>query len=77
LSVGSITAWEGLVDRMAVRAGQAVLVPGGAGGVGQMVIQIVRARGATVFATGRHPARKRSKVWEPASSTVQRPSRRS
>jgi NADPH:quinone reductase-like Zn-dependent oxidoreductase len=47
-----ITAWEGLVDRMAVRAGQAVLVLGGAGGVGQMAIQIARARGAAVFATG-------------------------
>jgi NADPH:quinone reductase-like Zn-dependent oxidoreductase len=47
-----ITAWEGLVDRMAVRAGQAVLVLGGAGGVGQMAIQIARARGAEVFATG-------------------------
>lgn len=47
-----ITAWEGLVDRMAVRAGQAVLVLGGAGGVGRMAIQIARARGAEVFATG-------------------------
>jgi NADPH:quinone reductase-like Zn-dependent oxidoreductase len=47
-----ITAWEGLVDRMAVRAGQTVLVLGGAGGVGQMAIQIARARGAEVFATG-------------------------
>jgi NADPH2:quinone reductase len=47
-----ITAWEGLIDRMAVRAGQTVLVLGGGGGVGQMVIQIARARGATVFATG-------------------------
>jgi NADPH:quinone reductase-like Zn-dependent oxidoreductase len=37
---------------MAVRAGQAVLVLGGAGGVGQMAIQIARARGAVVFATG-------------------------
>ena len=46
-----ITAWEGLVDRMAVRSGQAVLVMGGAGGVGQMAIQIARARGAEVFAT--------------------------
>lgn len=46
-----ITAWEGLVDRMAVRAGQTVLVLGGAGGVGQMSIQIARARGADVFAT--------------------------
>ncbi len=47
-----ITAWEGLVDRMAVRAGHTVLVLGGAGGVGQMAIQIARARGAEVFATG-------------------------
>jgi NADPH2:quinone reductase len=46
------TAWEGLVDRMAVAAGQTVLVLGGAGGVGQMVIQIARARGATVCASG-------------------------
>jgi NADPH2:quinone reductase len=44
-----ITAWEGLVDRAAVRAGQKVLVIG-AGGVGHMVIQIARARGAEVFA---------------------------
>lgn len=47
-----ITAWEGLVDRMAVRAGQSVLVLGGAGGVGAMAIQIARAQGAEVFATG-------------------------
>ncbi len=47
-----ITAWEGLVDRMAVCAGQTVLVLGGAGGVGQMAVQIARARGASVFATG-------------------------
>ena len=47
-----ITAWEGLVDRMAVCAGQAVLVLGGAGGVGRMAIQIARAREAKVFATG-------------------------
>jgi NADPH2:quinone reductase len=47
-----ITAWEGLVDRMAVHAGQTVLVLGGAGGVGQMAIQIARSFGADVFATG-------------------------
>ena len=40
-----ITAWEGLVDRMSVRAGQAVLVLGGAGGVGRMAIQIARHAG--------------------------------
>jgi len=53
-----ITAWEGLVDRMAVRAGQTVLVLGGAGGVGQMAIQIARARGAEVFATDSASARQ-------------------
>jgi NADPH2:quinone reductase len=47
-----ITAWEGMVDRMVVHAGQTVLVLGGAGGVGRMAIQIARARGAEVFATG-------------------------
>lgn len=53
-----ITAWEGLVDRMAVRAGQTVLVLGGAGGVGQMAIQIARVRGAEVFATGSASSRQ-------------------
>ena len=47
-----ITAWEGLVDRAGVRAGQKVLVHGGAGGVGHVAIQIARAFGAEVFATG-------------------------
>lgn len=46
-----ITAWEGLVDRAHVQAGQTVLVQGGAGGVGRMAIQIARALGASVYAT--------------------------
>jgi NADPH:quinone reductase-like Zn-dependent oxidoreductase len=45
-----ITAWEGLVDRAALRGGQKVLVMGGAGGVGHMAVQIARALGAEVFA---------------------------
>ncbi len=52
-----ITAWEGLVDRAAIRAGQRVLVQGGAGGVGQMALQIAAARGATTFAAGSPSAR--------------------
>ncbi len=52
-----ITAWEGLVDRAEIRAGQLVLVQGGAGGVGQMVLQIASARGATTTATGSPSAR--------------------
>lgn len=46
-----ITAWEGLVDRAGVKAGDKVLVHGGAGGVGQMAVQLAVARGAKVFAT--------------------------
>jgi NADPH2:quinone reductase len=46
-----ITAWEGLVDRANVQAGQKVLVHAGAGGVGRMAVQIARAFGAQVFAT--------------------------
>ena len=47
-----ITAWEGLVDRANVRAGQKVLIQGGGGGVGHIAIQLARAFGAEVFATG-------------------------
>ena len=47
-----ITAWEGLIDRAALKAGQKVLIHGGAGGVGHVAIQIARAFGADVFATG-------------------------
>ena len=47
-----ITAWEGLVDRARVRQGKTVLIHGGAGGVGHVGIQIARAFGADVFATG-------------------------
>jgi NADPH:quinone reductase len=46
-----LTAWEGLVDRAKVQAGQRVLVHGGAGGVGHVAVQIARALGAEVFAT--------------------------
>lgn len=44
----SITAWEGLVDRAGVKAGQKVLVIGG-GGVGHIVVQIAKAAGAEVY----------------------------
>jgi NADPH:quinone reductase-like Zn-dependent oxidoreductase len=52
LPLAFITAWEGLVDRAAVSAGQLVLVHGGAGGVGHIAVQIALTRGAQVFATG-------------------------
>lgn len=52
LPLVTITAWEGLVDRAALRSGQTLLVQGGAGGVGHVAVQIGVAFGATVFATG-------------------------
>jgi NADPH:quinone reductase len=47
-----ITAWEGLVDRANVQANQKLLVHGGAGGVGHVAVQLARALGAEVYATG-------------------------
>ena len=51
LPLATITAWEGLVDRAEVHAGQSVLVHAGAGGVGNVAIQLARAFGAEVFST--------------------------
>ncbi|MER6082986.1 zinc-dependent alcohol dehydrogenase family protein [Streptomyces sp. NPDC001833] len=51
LPLVTITAWEGLIDRAQVSAGQKVLIHGGAGGVGHVGIQIARVRGAEVFGT--------------------------
>lgn len=47
----TITAWEGIVDRGKVQAGQKVLVHAGAGGVGHIAVQLAKAFGAEVFAT--------------------------
>lgn len=47
-----ITAWEGLVDHANIRTGQRVLIHGGAGGVGQVAVQLAKSRGAEVYATG-------------------------
>lgn len=46
-----MTAWEALVDRSNLKAGQSVLVHAGAGGVGYIAIQIAKHLGATVFTT--------------------------
>jgi NADPH:quinone reductase len=51
LPLVTITAWEGLVDRAKVHAGQTVLVHAGAGGVGHVAVQLARAYEATVYAT--------------------------
>lgn len=47
-----ITAYLGLFQRACVRAGETVFVNGGTGGVGSMVLQMAKAAGARVIATG-------------------------
>ncbi len=51
------TAWHGLVDRGAARAGERLLVLGAGGGVGLAAVQLGRALGLEVWAGARDPAR--------------------
>jgi NADPH2:quinone reductase len=57
----SITAWEGLFDRLGFVAkanantGKSILIIGGAGGVGSVAIQIARWAGLNVVATASRP----------------------
>lgn len=53
-----LTAWGMLVERARVRAGETVLVLGGASGVGSAAIQVARDRGARVFATAGTEAKR-------------------
>lgn len=49
--LAGLTAWQGLFDHGQLRAGQRVLIHGGAGGVGHLAVQFAKARGATVATT--------------------------
>jgi zinc-binding alcohol dehydrogenase family protein len=61
LPLTTITAWEALFDRLAMTIGKpadqgALLIVGGAGGVGSIAIQLARRlTGATVIATASRP----------------------
>ena len=48
----AVTAHLGLFREAMLQAGETVLVIGGSGGVGSMVVQMAKAVGATVIATG-------------------------
>lgn len=50
LTMTYATGWHALIDRGQLRAGETVLVLGGAGGVGTAAIQIAKAMGARVIA---------------------------
>lgn len=57
----SITAWEGLFDRLGfipeegANTGKSILIIGGAGGVGSIAIQLAHWVGLNVFATASRP----------------------
>ena len=60
LPLTSLTAWEGLFDRLRLgpaggHAGRSLLLIGGAGGVGSMVIQLAKVAGLFVIATASRP----------------------
>jgi len=47
----SVTAWEAVVEKANVKAGEKILIHGGVGGVGHMAVQIAKSFGATVYTT--------------------------
>lgn len=49
--LAATTAWQAL-DKAGLKAGQTILIHGGSGGVGSFAVQIAKARGAKVVATG-------------------------
>lgn len=53
LPLAGLTAWQMLVEVARVQAGMRVLVSGGSGGVGHLAVQVAKALGAWVTATGR------------------------
>jgi NADPH:quinone reductase-like Zn-dependent oxidoreductase len=49
--LAATTAWQALIEKAGLSAGQTVLIHGGSGGVGAFAVQIAKARGAKVIAT--------------------------
>jgi NADPH:quinone reductase-like Zn-dependent oxidoreductase len=56
LPLAALTAWQALVDHAGLKAGERVLVQGGAGGVGVYAVQLAAVLGGQVTATGRGPS---------------------
>ncbi len=57
LPLVAITAWEALIDKADVQAGETVLLFGGTGGVGHIGLQLCKWRGAKVVATASTPGK--------------------
>jgi NADPH:quinone reductase-like Zn-dependent oxidoreductase len=53
LPLAGLTAWQIVVDTIALEDGADLLVHGAAGGVGHLAVQVAKARGANVIGTAR------------------------
>jgi NADPH:quinone reductase-like Zn-dependent oxidoreductase len=51
IPLAALSAWQGLFDHGALKAGERVLIHGATGGVGQFATQLARRAGADVIAT--------------------------
>jgi NADPH2:quinone reductase len=51
LPLVTITAWEALLQRVRIQAGETVLIHAGAGGVGHLAIQLAKLHGCRVLTT--------------------------
>jgi NADPH:quinone reductase-like Zn-dependent oxidoreductase len=49
--MSALIAWQALFDTAGLQAGQTVFIPGGAGGVGHLAIQLAKWKGAQVITT--------------------------
>ena len=49
--MAALIAWQALFDTAGLHAGQTVFIPGGAGGVGHLAIQLAKWKGAQVITT--------------------------
>jgi NADPH:quinone reductase-like Zn-dependent oxidoreductase len=49
--MSALTAWQALFDTAGLQAGKTVFIPGGAGGVGHLAIQLAKWKGAQVITT--------------------------
>ncbi|GGQ01116.1 NADPH:quinone reductase-like Zn-dependent oxidoreductase [Actinomadura coerulea] len=52
LPLVGLTAWQALFDHAGLKAGQRILISGGGGAVGGYAVQLAKAAGAHVIATG-------------------------
>lgn len=52
IPVGALTSWKAIFTTGNLQSGQKVLIHGAAGGVGSMGVQLAKAKGAYVYATG-------------------------